>query len=132
MRQNASCLAPDTMTLPAASLLASKLSPPTAPTRQVLRESVCARIAAGGSAKLVLVQAPAGFGKTTAMVQARDQLAAAGIDTAWLTLDRADNDVPRFLAGLHQAVQRITVDPPASEAPLDLLAALAGHGAPFV
>jgi len=120
------------MTLPAASLLASKLSPPTAPARQVRRESVCARIAAGGAAKLVLVQAPAGFGKTTAMVQARDQLAAAGIDTAWLTLDRADNDVPRFLAGLHQAVQHITVDPPASEAPLDLLAALAGHGAPFV
>jgi len=115
-----------------AGLPASKLSPPALAAHQVPRDAVCQRIAQAGGVKLVLVRAPAGFGKTTAMVQARERLASGGIDTAWLTLDRADNDVPRFLDGLHRAVQQIVVDAPASAAPLDLVAALAGHGAPFV
>ena len=54
-------------------------------------------MAEAGAARLVLVRAPAGFGKTTAMVQVRDQLEEKGVATAWLTLDRADNDVPRSL-----------------------------------
>jgi LuxR family maltose regulon positive regulatory protein len=114
------------------NLLASKLSPPALAMHQVPRDVVCQRMAQAGGAKLVLVRAPAGFGKTTAMVQARAQRVAQGVDTAWLTLDRADNDVPRFLGGLHQAVRQIVVDAPASAAPLDLVAALASHGAPFV
>lgn len=115
----------------AAGLLSAKLHPPALQPHQVLREQVRQRIVAAGGVKLVLVRAPAGFGKTTAMVQTREALAAAGIDTAWLTLDRADNDVPRFLRGLHHALAQMVVDAPASEAPLDVLEALARHGAPF-
>ena len=113
-------------------LLTSKLSPPALAMHQVPRDAVCRRLAQAGGAKLVLVRAPAGFGKTTAMVQARAQRLAQRTDTGWLTLDRADNDVLRFLGGLHQAVRQIVVDAPASAAPLDLVAALAAHGAPFV
>lgn len=112
-------------------LLSTKLNPPVLQPHQVVRDAVREQVLQSAAVKLVLVRAPAGFGKTTAMVQARQALADAGTDTAWLTLDRADNDLPRFLRGLHQALLQIVVDAPASEAPLDLLEALARHAAPF-
>jgi len=60
--------------------------------------------------QLVLVRAPAGFGKTTTMVQIKAKMEANGIVTSWLTLDNADNDVPRFLQGLAAAIDKITQD----------------------
>ncbi len=119
--------------------LLSKLSPPRSQARQVLRLAVVQRIAEAGGVKLVLVRAPAGFGKTTAMVQAREQLDGSGVATAWLTLERTDNDVPRFLDCLQMAVAQIvgqaggtglpTGTAPAT--PLAVVDALARHGAPF-
>ena len=114
-----------------AARVASKLSPPSVTSLQVPREAVCQRIAQAGAVKLVLVRAPAGFGKTTAMVQARAALAAQGIDTAWLTLERTDNDVPRFLACLRQALAPIIGDASTSDAPLALVDALATQPSPF-
>lgn len=111
--------------------VASKLSPPSVTAVQVPREAVCQRIAQAGAVKLVLVRAPAGFGKTTAMVQARGALVAQGIDTAWLTLERTDNDVPRFLACLRQALAPVVGDASGSDAPLALVDALAAHPTPF-
>ena len=116
---------------PASNLLASKLSPPSVRPGQVPRDAVCRAIVDMRAARLVLVRAPAGFGKTTALVQARDRLADQGLDTAWLTLDRTDNDLPRFLAGLQQAVAAIAGELPASDDPLSLLDALARHATPF-
>lgn len=121
---------PDKLRIDAARV-ASKLSPPSVTALQVPREAVCQRIAQAGAVKLVLVRAPAGFGKTTAMVQARTALAAQGIDTAWLTLERTDNDVPRFLACLRQALATIVGDAPDSAAPLALVDTLATHPVPF-
>jgi len=113
------------------ALQSGKLNPPLASATQVPRDAVCDRIQAAGPVRLVLVRAPAGFGKTTAMVQARNRLAAAGVTTAWLTLERTDNDVSRFLRCLCQAVAQIVPDAPASEAPLAVLESLASHAAPF-
>jgi LuxR family maltose regulon positive regulatory protein len=59
-------------------------------------------------ARLVLVRAPAGFGKTTLMAQARQKLEETGIATSWLTLDSADNDPSRFLAYLGHALDEIS------------------------
>ena len=122
----------------AAGPLSSKLSPPLSQARQVLRQAVVRRMAEAGGVKLVLVRAPAGFGKTTAMVQAREQLAASGVATAWLTLERTDNDVPRFLACLGPAVAQIVGDARQGGlgaepvgTPLAVVDALARHGAPF-
>ena len=105
----------------------------------MLRQAVVQRMLAAGGMPLVLVRAPAGFGKTTAMVQAREALAAQGTATAWLTLERTDNDVPRFLACLQQAVAQIVARPGAAAVlppggpatPLAVVDALARHGAPF-
>ncbi len=111
----------------------SKLSPPLARASQVPREAVARRLAEAGGAKLVLVLAPAGFGKTTVMLQARKSLAAQGITTSWLTLERTDNDVPRFMACLQQAVAQITGETGAArgETPLAIVDRLARHDTPF-
>ena len=54
--------------------------------------------------KLTLVSAPAGFGKTTLVV---DWLKQIDLPAAWLSLDEADNDLPRFLAYLAAAFQQV-------------------------
>ncbi|MGN7454891.1 LuxR C-terminal-related transcriptional regulator [Paenibacillus pasadenensis] len=47
----------------------------------------------GSSCRLMTVAAPAGYGKTTLLRQWAEQ---AGRPVAWLSLDEADDDVPRF------------------------------------
>ncbi|WP_219217031.1 LuxR C-terminal-related transcriptional regulator [Variovorax boronicumulans] len=111
-------------------ILETKLNPPAVVVTQVLRTAISEQIAAA-AVKLVLVRAPAGFGKTTAMAQSRQRMEADGVATAWLTLDRADNDVSRFLICLGEAVQRLGVDEPPANAPFDAVAALAAHDSPF-
>jgi ATP/maltotriose-dependent transcriptional regulator MalT len=54
--------------------------------------------------KLTLVSAPAGFGKTTLVVAWLKQI---DLPVAWLSLDEADNDLPRFLAYLAAAFQQV-------------------------
>ncbi len=111
--------------------------------RNRVRDLVCASQAVS----LVLVRAPAGFGKTTTMLQCRAQLEENGVDTAWLTLDSSDNDPTRFLAGLRAAVAQLAsgqASMPESSIPaggksqgalgdlaLDLMEHLAAHNAPF-
>jgi len=111
-------------------VLETKLNPPDFMATQVLRTAIREEIA-GSAVKLVLVRAPAGFGKTTAMAQIREGMDAQGIATAWLTLDRADNDVSRFLNCLAEAVQRLGIEAPVNQAPFDAVAALAAYDTPF-
>ncbi len=118
------------MTTSAPHILETKLNPPAYVVTQVLRTAIGEQIVSA-SAKVVLVRAPAGFGKTTAMAQSRQQLEAAGVSTAWLTLDRADNDVSRFLRCLRAVVQRLGVDETPADAPFDAVAALAANDSPF-
>jgi LuxR family maltose regulon positive regulatory protein len=54
--------------------------------------------------RLTLVSAPAGFGKTTLIA---DWLKQIDLPAAWLSLDEADNDLPRFLAYLAAAFQQV-------------------------
>ncbi len=117
---------------PGDRLLATKINPPATTPEQVLRSAVCDRIAGANAAKLTLVRAPAGFGKTTAMLQARNRLSASGIDCAWLTLDRADNDASRFLACLAAALGRLMDEPFTSRTPLEAVERIASHDAPFM
>lgn len=87
------------------SPLASKLNPPLSTAFEIVRAEVGEKIFNAGSARLVLLRAPAGFGKTTVMLQVRHRFEEAGLPTAWLTLDRADNDVGRFLTVLAAALE---------------------------
>lgn len=89
------------------ALLGHKLSAPVLRHGAVAREALCERMSSAPGARLVLVCAPAGFGKTTAMAQCRERLDEQGVLTAWLTLDARDNDLARLLAGLEAAIDRI-------------------------
>ena len=88
-------------------LLGSKLSSPIAPPYVVTRNHIADRVFLSLGIKLVLVRGPAGFGKTTAMLQLRERFKQEGVPTAWLNLDEADNDTPRFLAYLDEALQTL-------------------------
>ncbi|HPH94842.1 MAG TPA: LuxR C-terminal-related transcriptional regulator [Anaerolineaceae bacterium] len=55
--------------------------------------------------RLVLVSAPAGYGKTTLLSSIPEVL--PDYKLAWLGLDAEDNDPPRFLAGLAEALGRV-------------------------
>jgi LuxR family transcriptional regulator, maltose regulon positive regulatory protein len=74
-------------------LLATKISSPARTTSIVERSRLLARLRDAGGARLILVAAPAGFGKSTLL---RAWLADPGVRGAWLSLDGRDNDVVRF------------------------------------
>lgn len=58
----------------------------------VLRPGLVEMLRAAGDARLLLVRAPTGYGKTTLLQQLRAELLRSGVTTAWLTLRAADND----------------------------------------
>ncbi|NTV36183.1 MAG: helix-turn-helix transcriptional regulator, partial [Anaerolineaceae bacterium] len=58
----------------------------------------------GPGRKLILISAPAGFGKTTLV---SEWVAACGQPVAWLSLDEGDNDLTRFLTYFITALQTI-------------------------
>jgi LuxR family maltose regulon positive regulatory protein len=105
-----------------------KLRPPSASPTQVIRRDIVDVVCAERAARVVLIRAPAGFGKTTTMVQCRDRLQNQGVRTAWLTLDRSDNDASRFLSCLTAALSGLFHDDIGDRAqelaPLRVLAAL--------
>lgn len=118
---------------PLQSAMANKTVAPQPSPSEVLRQSICGRVCQSPHAKVVLIRAPAGYGKTTALRQIRDRLSQLGMATAWLTLDRADNDPPRFLRALELAVAGIlAADTQGGGAgALSLVNRLAGHPRPF-
>jgi LuxR family maltose regulon positive regulatory protein len=71
----------------------------------VPRERLSARIldALPGTARLTLVMAPAGFGKTTAMAQIAARLAQAGDCVAWLNCSLQDREPAVFVESVCQA-----------------------------
>lgn len=93
----------------AASLRAEKTQAPAPAHTPLPRHSLCDRVL-GAPAAVVVLRAPAGFGKTTAMAQLRAQWVGQGLACAWLTLDRGDNDPQRFMGFLREALGA----PPAS------------------
>ncbi len=72
------------------------------PARPPVRRPRVSRLLAGTlDARLTLLSAPPGFGKTTALA---DWLVTSGVRAAWITLDERDNDPMRFLRSLSAGV----------------------------
>ncbi|QIN82829.1 tetratricopeptide repeat protein [Rubrobacter tropicus] len=88
-------------------ILATKLYIPPPQPRAVLRPRLIERLNEGLDRKLILVCAPAGFGKTTLI---SEWLAACERPAAWLSLDEGDSDPTRFLSYLVAALQTIAAD----------------------
>ncbi len=87
-----------------APILATKLYIPPPRPEIVLRPRLIERLNEGLRRKLILISAPAGFGKTTLL---GEWVAGCERPAAWLSLDEADNDPTRFLSYLVAALQTI-------------------------
>lgn len=96
----------------------TKLRPPSRKGRLVERTALIQRLQARERPRLALIQAPAGFGKTSLLAQFFHATRAAGMAAAWLSLDLTDNDCTRFLQHLIAALETpgIGSSAPAQEA----------------
>ena len=125
-------------------LLRTKLTAPAAVGRQIVREPIVEALCTS-NARLVLLRAPAGFGKSTVMLQCRERLLAHSIPVAWINVDRADNDASRFVGVLEAAAAVLTdVDEEEArqgglddcstlaDAALRVISRLSCHAGPFV
>ena len=85
-------------------LLETKLYVPRSPRGLVPRPRLSERLDRGAASTLMLVSAPAGFGKTTLLAE---WLAASGEErsVAWVSLDPDDNDPGSFWAYVIAALQ---------------------------
>ena len=94
-----------------ANLLQTKLAVPTTRPSLVVRDRLLRQLDAVRHNRLVLVSAPAGFGKTTLIAAYAAQAAAlSNIALAWLSLGEEDNDPARFLAYLLAALSAAGTD----------------------
>jgi len=74
----------------------TKLVPPRPARRPLARDGLAARLLEARHRRCVIVQGPAGCGKTSALVTWRQSLVSLGFEVAWLSLAEEDNDPARF------------------------------------
>lgn len=97
-----------------------KLYEPRAYAGAIRRDDLLGRMFGRDPARIVLVQGPAGHGKSTVLQQAMAECRRSGMLTAWLSVDEADNDLRRLsmhLQAMLSALQDEATDRPDS-APL--------------
>ena len=90
----------------AGPLVATKLFVPRLRAGVVERQRLSARLDSGASAKLTLISAPAGFGKTTLVSAWLATRSAGDRAVAWLSLDQTDNNAMSFWAHAVAALQK--------------------------
>jgi len=92
-----------------APVLATKLFIPPPRPKVVFRPRLIERLNEGLHRKLILISAPAGFGKTTLVGDwiAGCERLEPKVRIAWLSLDEGDGDLTRFLTYLVAALQTI-------------------------
>ncbi|HWP10870.1 MAG TPA: AAA family ATPase, partial [Ramlibacter sp.] len=88
----------------ATSDLLLKVTPPRVPRHLVARPALASGHPQFSDRPVALVQAPAGFGKTSLLAQWRREHLAQGAAVAWLTAQPQD-DTPRFVQSLALAVR---------------------------
>jgi LuxR family maltose regulon positive regulatory protein len=89
----------------ATPLLRTKLFMPQVQSELVPRPRLIAHLNAEIQSKLILISAPAGFGKTTLL---STWLSECQCPVAWVSLDASDNDPVRFLSYVIAALQTIS------------------------
>jgi LuxR family transcriptional regulator, maltose regulon positive regulatory protein len=87
------------------ALFETKLHAPALRKEWVQREDLAGYLAGCSSSRLVLVSAPAGFGKTIAVTQWAASM-AEDRPFAWVSLDRGDDDPARLWSHVVSALQR--------------------------
>jgi LuxR family maltose regulon positive regulatory protein len=87
--------------------LRTKLCVPPLQTRWISRSRLDIRLDEGYERKLTLISAPAGFGKTTLLV---DWVNTHNIPAAWFSVDKSDNDPLHFLSYVILSLQTLQAD----------------------
>jgi LuxR family maltose regulon positive regulatory protein len=101
-------------------LITAKFDPPMWMGDQIRRDLLMGRLHGALTHRLTLVHAPAGYGKTSLLSQWRDSLSAEAASVAWLTLERDDRDLKRFVKYLLLAIRRERGDDEAKTGSSDL------------
>lgn len=92
-----------------------KLSPSVQGTYVLDRANLAYENEVHHGTRLVVLNAPAGYGKTTVMHLWQKHLAENKVATTWLTIDEQDNDFGRFLSYVTAAIHLINCDAEAKE-----------------
>ena len=109
------------------ALLRTKLHRPQVGPELIRRPRLESRLDQGLNGSLILVSAPAGFGKTTLVSQWLDM---RGCPTAWLSLHERDSDLEAFLRYVIAAIRTVYADACPATWPLLNAAAAASSGLP--
>ncbi len=104
----------------AGSLIKTKFFTPRLRHGLVSRRSTQERLERGADVRLILVSAPAGFGKTTLLAEWLSKAPNDGRRVAWLSLDEDDRDPASFLTYLVAALRAVI--PEVGTAAIDVLA----------
>ena len=88
----------------------TRFRPPTFNRPTVPRQRILERLGSGRRPKLVLIHAPAGYGKSTLAAQWAEILTGQGLKGAWLAIDSDDNNTDWFIAHLIEAIRRTMPD----------------------
>ena len=86
------------------SLIESRARPPHSLARTLDRRLLLERLLRGLARQVLVVQAPAGYGKTTLLGHAMRELQSQGVDCGWLTVDRSDGIGANLPLSLAQAL----------------------------
>jgi LuxR family maltose regulon positive regulatory protein len=85
-------------------ILKTKLFIPRLNQSSIIRDQLIERIHEGVKSPIVLLSAPAGYGKTTLLVE---WVASSDLPIGWYSLDNTDNDPNQFLAYLISTITEI-------------------------
>jgi LuxR family maltose regulon positive regulatory protein len=88
-------------------LIQTKLNRPTIGTNSVERPRLESRLDDALKGRVTLITAPAGYGKTTLVLQWLDH---RQIPAAWFAVDETDNDPDRFLRYFVAAVRTVVAE----------------------
>ncbi|HTQ00353.1 MAG TPA: LuxR C-terminal-related transcriptional regulator [Casimicrobiaceae bacterium] len=84
----------------ASFFLSTKIALPKVPARWIERARLIERLGVPPAARVTLLHAGPGFGKTACLAQWQKALTASGVRVAWLSIDSDDDDVATFLGYL--------------------------------
>lgn len=92
------------------SVASTKLVPPRGARRLMPRDALQARLLDARRQRCVIVQGPAGSGKTSTLVAWRQALLALDFDVAWLSVAAEDNELMRFVGCLLASIAVVDDD----------------------
>lgn len=91
------------------SLRFTKIQLPPLQSGHIKRSRLLQALSHKPDARLILVSAPAGFGKTSCMIEWCQEQVTAGTRLIWYALDQQDNDPARFVSYLSAACRQISL-----------------------